>query len=109
MPVVVSGKGWRPSETVNFLFHETNGSNPDVTFQSVADKSGNVSNSQFAPRANDYGVVFILTATGLVSGLTAQTSFTDGASLNQCGNLASGAPANCSWQTGNLNSSSAHW
>src|SRR5262249_47489435 len=62
MPVLVSGSGWRPGETVKLLFHETNGSNPDVTFQSVADNSGKFSNSQFAPKANDYGVIFLLTA-----------------------------------------------
>ncbi len=29
--------------------------------------------------------------------------------LSQCGNLASGAPTDCSWQNGNLNSNQAHW
>jgi hypothetical protein len=32
-----------------------------------------------------------------------------GASLSQCGNLASGSATNCTWQNGNLNSNQAHW
>ena len=32
-----------------------------------------------------------------------------GASLNQCGNLASTSATDCSWQNGNLNSNQAHW
>ena len=106
MPVVVSGTGWKPGETVKLVFHETNAPDPDVTHQAVADGSGNISNQQFAPDSHDYGVIFTLTATGLTSALTAQTEFSDGANLDGCGN---GNPPTltCTWQNGDLGSSKA--
>src|SRR5260370_15907320 len=104
-PVAVSGTGWWPGEIVKLVFHETNGPNPDVTYSAVADISGRIANSQFAPGSNDYGVIFILTATALRSGITAHATFTDGASLAQRANLSSGSPTNCQWRNGNLHSS----
>ena len=107
--VVVSGTGWQPGETVNLVFHETNGPDPDVTYQAVADSSGKIANSQFSTDIHDYGVIFTLTATGVSSGLTAQTSFSDGANLDGCSNGPATAPTACVWINGNLNSGKAHY
>ena len=106
MPVVVSGTGWKPGETVKLIFHETNAADLDVIYAALADASGNISNKQFAPDNHDYGVIFTLTATGMTSGLTAQTSFSDGADLDGCGNGSAGG-ITCIWQNGDLGSSKA--
>jgi len=107
--VLVTGGGWQPGETVNLVFHETNGPDADVTYQAAADSSGNISNNQFVPDTHDYGVIFTLTATGLTSGLTAQTSFSDGAAMTGCSNGTTALSTNCAWVNGNLNSSKAHY
>jgi len=73
--VGVSGTGWQPGETVTLVIHELGTGDPDVVLNAVADQSGNIANSQFAPSAGDYGVRFLLTAMG--SNSLAQTSFTD--------------------------------
>lgn len=51
----------------------------------------------------------VLVAAALGSLLPAGASAAVSASLSQCGNLASGSPADCSWQNGNLNANQAHW
>ena len=109
MPVAVSGAGWLPGETVNLVFHETNGPDDDVTFQAIADDAGNISNSKFAPDSHDYGVIFTLTATGVSSSLTAQTMFTDGANLDSCANGKATAHTDCEWVNGNLNDTKSHY
>ncbi len=47
----------------------------------------------------------LLLAAVMPAGASAAVS----ASLSQCGNLANGAPTDCSWQNGNLNPNQAHW
>ena len=74
-----------------------------------ADSSGKIANSQFSTDIHDYGVIFTLTATGVSSGLTAQTSFSDGANLDGCSNGPATAPTACVWINGNLNSGKAHY
>ncbi len=76
--VIITGTGWMPGETVSMILHEESQlSEPDVTLLSEADADGNIINATWAPDANDIGLTFTLTATGLSSGLTAQTMFTD--------------------------------
>jgi len=76
--VIITGAGWRAGETVNLLFHENPLVHPDWSLTAVADASGNIFNNQFVVDASHIGVTFTLTSTGLTSGLTAQTTFTDG-------------------------------
>ncbi|RYY45619.1 MAG: hypothetical protein EOO06_16180 [Chitinophagaceae bacterium] len=77
--LIVGGAGWQPGETVKLNIVETptlcpNGHN----LYSTVDDMGEFLNNQFLFNQNHLGVSFILTATGLSSGATASTSFTDG-------------------------------
>jgi len=76
--VVYSGDGFRRGEIVDVLASgSTNGS--EVSGQSIADGTGAISGVLFLPLT--YEVSYSVTATGLTSGRTAQTSFTDRVSL----------------------------
>ncbi len=76
--VVMTGTGWQPGETVSLTLHEDPLIDADRTFTTVADASGNLEFTGFAPEQHDIDVRFILTAVGGSSGLRAQTTFTDG-------------------------------
>ncbi len=75
--VTITGSGWQPGETVTLQFVESPliDTHPDLT--AVADANGNIFNNQFSPDFLDVNVIFTLTATGNLSGLQAQTMFTD--------------------------------
>jgi uncharacterized repeat protein (TIGR01451 family) len=81
--VAVTGNGWEPGETVSLLFHEDVDPqiHPDRTLTAVADETGHIFNRDYVINEEDVGIQFILTATGLTSGRTAQTTFTDGNKL----------------------------
>ena len=81
--VIVTGGGWEPGETVSLLFHEDVDPpiHPDQTLTAVADGNGQILNQEYVIDEADVGIQFILTATGLTSGRTAQTTFTDGNKL----------------------------
>ncbi|RYE22356.1 MAG: HYR domain-containing protein, partial [Sphingobacteriales bacterium] len=77
--LIVGGADWQPGETVQLHIVETptlcpNGHN----LYSVVDDNGEFMNNEFLFNQNHLGVSFILTATGLTSGFTAVTTFTDG-------------------------------
>lgn len=76
--VTVTGAGWDPGETVSMTLHEDPLVHGDRTLSAVADASGHIFNNSFHPEEHDFGVRFVLTATGATSGRTAQTTFTDG-------------------------------
>ena len=78
--VLVTGSGWLPGETVKLDFHETliDLFQQTITYYTVADSEGNIRDIQYLIELRHLGASFILTATGLTSGLTAQTTFTDG-------------------------------
>jgi len=118
--VHITGSNWQPLETV--LLHFVEWSNdPNATIDehpdlyAIVDPKGNFSNDQFSPDEKDVNVGFTLTATGLISGLTAQTTFTDAnpsANLDQCANDPSPSPNSdgCNsdatqWVNGNLGAS----
>src|SRR5262245_28785589 len=85
--VVITGSGWQVGEVVSLVLHEEPPIDPDVTLYATADPSGNIFNNEFYTDWFDVGVTFTLTATGLNSGSTAQTTFTDAsANLDQCTN-----------------------
>ena len=75
--VTITGSGWQPGETVSLVLHRETSTHPDTTVSAVADAEGNFTNQDFAPDQDDFGVSLTLTATGLASGYTAQTNFTD--------------------------------
>jgi hypothetical protein len=115
--VTITGTGWYPGEVVTLNLHED--VNPpnhdDLVIPTVADASGNIFDNSFAPDFHDAGVRFYLTASGAVSGLSAQHTFTDkpAATIDQCANGGVGDPpvtcAGSAWQNGNLNEQHAHW
>src|SRR6266542_3984879 len=79
-PVIVSGTGWQPNESVTITLHEDphiTTENPH-TFTVQADASGNFTFQEYAPEDADVGVSYIVAAVGQSSGLAAQTTFTDG-------------------------------
>ncbi|MCL4386055.1 MAG: DUF5011 domain-containing protein [Cyanobacteria bacterium] len=77
--VLVTGSGWLPGETVKLDFHETliDMFQQTTTYYTVADSEGNIRDLQYLIELRHLGASFVLTATGLTSGLTAQTTFTD--------------------------------
>jgi cysteine-rich repeat protein len=76
--VIITGTGWWPGETVVMVLHEEPTTHPDRMLTSVADAEGNFTNRDFTVEEHHLGVTFTLIATGQSSGLTAQTTFTDG-------------------------------
>ena len=76
--VTMFGSGWEPFETIELLLQEQPNVCNDRVFIAVADASGEVLNDDFMVEWHDFHVSFLLTATGRSSGLTAQTTFTDG-------------------------------
>jgi hypothetical protein len=78
MTVVITGAGWQPGETVRLTLHMDPVRESDTELSAVADASGNITNTDFAPADYDVGVRFVLTAIGQSSGRRAQTTFTDG-------------------------------
>ena len=75
--VIITGTGWQPGETVLMVIHEDPFTCPDRQLSSVADSSGNFTNSTFTLHQHNAGHSFTLTATGQSSGRTAETTFID--------------------------------
>jgi hypothetical protein len=77
--VNISGSGWQPGETVTLTLVETPYYDSHGPFTSVADASGNISNSSFVTDEHDVSIRFYLTALGSNSGVQTQNTFTDAA------------------------------
>jgi hypothetical protein len=114
--VLVTGSDWLAREVVELTFTEIATTPPGgytdgpFVFYATSDAKGNIANGDFYTDQHDIGVTFQLTAKGMLSGRTAQTTFTDGiASLSQCANgnpLDSPAcQAANQWVSGNLGAS----
>ena len=73
--VTLTGSGWTPGETVTIVLHRQPLVQPDTVLTAVADGSGTITNTSFAPSLGDLGVTFFVTATGSQSGLQATTTF----------------------------------
>ena len=73
--VTLTGGGWTPQETVTIVLHRDPFLHPDTVLTSVADASGTITNTSFAPALDDIGVTFFVTASGSQSGLQAFTTF----------------------------------
>src|SRR5437899_8707675 len=82
--VTITGSCWEPGETVVMVLHEDPTLDPDLELTSVADANGDFTNTDFTVDVFDIGVTFTLSATGLSSGQTAETTFTD--APGTCGN-----------------------
>jgi cysteine-rich repeat protein len=74
--VQISGSGWDPGETVELYLVGDPLTHDPETIYTTADESGNIS-AQYVVQDYDLNRSFTLTATGMTSGLTAVTTFTD--------------------------------
>ena len=78
-PVVITGSGFQPGETVAIKISEDADTHYDFNYQAVADQFGRFTNSEFAPIEDDtfhhIGMRFYLVASGAAS--QALTTFTD--------------------------------
>ena len=82
-PVIMTGTGWKPAETVNLYMQaipQTADTAPLLT--TAADGSGNIMLGTWAPDLTDVNARFYLTAVGASSGSQAQNTFTDSALVN---------------------------
>jgi hypothetical protein len=76
--VLLSGSGFAPNETVRVVIHEEPVTHADISLDIQADANGGFTNKPvYLVEQHDGGVTFYLTATGVSSGRTAQTVFTD--------------------------------
>lgn len=76
--VTIVGRRWQPGETVSLVLNEMPTQHEVITLTAVADEHGNFVNTDYAPDVHDLGTKYVVDAIGQGSGLTAQTSFTDG-------------------------------
>src|SRR5262249_41871120 len=86
--VIMTGTGWMPGETVELLIQEDPVTHGNLIFYAQADFNGDFINKEYSPELHDIGVVYTLTATGLISGLTATATFADNTATDfrQCAN-----------------------
>ncbi|MCM8791144.1 MAG: YDG domain-containing protein, partial [Candidatus Omnitrophica bacterium] len=77
--VTIMGYGWTAGETVLLVLKSLKDGIEDLLINITADKNGYFSDSSFTPKEEHRGVTFILTASGLSSGLSSRTEFTDAA------------------------------
>ncbi len=75
--VTLTGGGWAPHEAVTIVMTVVPATHGSVTLTSIADRKGRFANSDYVVQQSDSGVTFHVTATGMSSGLTALTTFTD--------------------------------
>lgn len=75
--VTITGGGWQAGESIQLTLHREPLTAPDDTFTSVADVNGMFTFTGYTVQPSDFGVMFTLTAAGLTSGATAQTTFMD--------------------------------
>ncbi|HEX6717307.1 MAG TPA: hypothetical protein VF088_09350 [Pyrinomonadaceae bacterium] len=113
----ITGFGFAPYEAVTLQIIHTDGTaeggEGHEPWSVYADANGNFTSDWFLDPDDSAGSRFLLTATGNTSGLTAQTTFTDGlADIDTCANGTLSAPVQCTgenWDNGNLNASKSHY
>ncbi|WP_165760456.1 immunoglobulin domain-containing protein, partial [Niastella populi] len=76
--VIIEGDGWRPGEQVKLEIDHSTITHGNTVLYATADDRGHIRNEQYVIQAIHWGESFILTATGMSSGFTATTTFTDG-------------------------------
>jgi len=97
--VVLSGTGWLPGETVEIILAVEPMTHENVLLFSVTNDEGSFINDDYVVSDDDFGVTFTATATGLTSGITESTVFTDAACGN--GNVQPNSPQNEECDDGN--------
>ncbi|HJX89581.1 MAG TPA: PxKF domain-containing protein [Pyrinomonadaceae bacterium] len=72
----ITGRGFQPGETVRLKIHEDPHTPQERGFDAVTDSDGNFS-GDYLVQQYDINMKFLVGARGLISGRTAQTTFTD--------------------------------
>jgi hypothetical protein len=75
--VFITGSGFMPGETVQLVFQIYPDPIPNDTLYALADAAGDIYNEDYIIQLIHLGQAFDLTATGIISGLVAQTFFFD--------------------------------
>lgn len=103
--VIIEGAGWQPSEQVRLEIDHSTVSHGNTVLYATADGGGHIYNNEFVIQPIHFGESFTLAATGLSSGLVAQTAFTDGVTI-YWGNLISntGNTSSCAGSSFTFNS-----
>jgi hypothetical protein len=76
--VIIEGDGWQSGETVKLEIDHSTVTHGNTILYAIADGNGHIRNEQYVIQAFHLGESFVLTATGLITGSTATTTFTDG-------------------------------
>ncbi|MBC6610420.1 T9SS type A sorting domain-containing protein [Hymenobacter sp. BT507] len=76
--VTIEGNGWQAGEQVKLEIDHSTISHGNTVLSATADDNGHILNTEYVIQDIHLGESFTLAATGLSSGLTAQTAFTDG-------------------------------
>src|SRR5689334_20907788 len=72
--VIIEGNGWSPGEQVKLEIDHSTITHGNTVLYATADDTGHIRNDQFIIQSFHLGESFILTATGISSGLTANTT-----------------------------------
>ncbi|MDQ3846190.1 MAG: hypothetical protein M3342_19605, partial [Bacteroidota bacterium] len=75
--VIIEGDGWKAGEQVKLEIDHSTVTHGNTVLNATADDKGHIYNNEFVIQPQHLHESFNLTATGLSSGLTAQTTFTD--------------------------------
>ncbi|MCS3798437.1 hypothetical protein GGD38_003807, partial [Chitinophagaceae bacterium OAS944] len=75
--VIIEGDGWRPGEQVKLEIDHSTITHGNTILYATADVNGHIRNDEFTIQSFHLGENFTLTATGISSGFTATTTFTD--------------------------------
>jgi len=75
--VTITGEGFQAGEKVKLLIEHTYYYHDDEVLYATVDNDGNFSNSEYLITDDELGEIFLLTATGLTSGIVVETWFTD--------------------------------
>ena len=114
---LIYGSGFSPNEVITLQVIHSDGTDEGGSghdpWNVAADEFGNFTSTWFVNPDDSAGEVFLLTAIGNSSGLTAEATFVDGsANLDTCANGPTSAPVQCtgaSWENGNLNGTKSHY
>jgi plastocyanin len=113
----IFGSGFASNELITLQVVHLNGTaeggEGHEAWNVMADEFGNFTSTWFVNPDDSAGSMFLLTAIGNSSGLTAEYVFSDGsANLDTCANGPTSAPVQCTgenWDNGNLNASKSHY
>jgi uncharacterized protein YjdB len=99
--VIIEGDGWEAGEQVKLEIDHSTVSHSNTVLYATADANGHIYNNEFLIKEIHLDEFFTLLATGQSSGLTAQTTFTDGSASSGQGTMTVSRTTACTGSTGN--------